>query len=534
MRINKNRTSKLRILMLIAFCLPIFSAYTFAQGTTPAQDCTNSNICSSPATTFRLMTSFIKEMVIAIKTIGTRDPYVWQYVSPSRFQNNEFVPPKQGLTSKLMRNIKQKLQSILAVSAVFTDLTNRGGVKDVAWWFIILTKGKIFLRDYKTLMEVDTMISDKKYELWLWGWRTDEVWEINGAMFQKIIDKYGPQWEGLFVQGTTINQYATYRQITTLMMRMNSSLKVFLATPGLWTWQFKSEFTKTKLINSSPDIHILFNKDMINAMWAEYQCAWDVKCDDTLSKFFSNISKIWKTFGSWATDALKTITDATKRFSLAMWGGWWKSTTPEEKAAMQKKNQELLRSQFWLKTKAATTWWFGLKNYRDQFDAASKKLSDGWKDMQTDLWENNQRAAMFARGSGSMTTAERRAAAKEVNKEVADLKSTLHNDVNSQTKSVITLVEALGGNVTVDVSQYADIKASMDALYVQAADMNESAIVSDNSDVTYPFFQVLEIVRTTIDQVIWNRNSQDKNNLINNLWNACEAQCANLWGKCFY
>jgi|GEM_PF-4694271 len=122
--------------------------------------------------------------------------------------------------------------------------------------------------------------------------------------------------------------------------------------------------------------------------------------------------------------------------------------------------------------------------------------------MQKDLFENNQRAAMFSRGSGSMTTAERRAAAKEVKKEVADLKSTLHNDVNSQTKSVITLVEALGGNVTVDVSQYAYIKASMDALYAEAADMNESAIVSDNSDVTYPFFQVLEIVRTTIDQVI--------------------------------
>ncbi len=120
------------ILISIAFCLPIFSAYTFAQGTTTVQDCTNSNICSAPPPAFRLMTNFIKEMTIAIKTVGTRDPYVGQYVSPSWFQGNEFVPPKEGVISKFMRNIRQKLQSALAVTAISTDLKNRGGMKDFA------------------------------------------------------------------------------------------------------------------------------------------------------------------------------------------------------------------------------------------------------------------------------------------------------------------------------------------------------------------------------------------------------------------
>ena len=523
------------ILALIAFCLPIFSVYTSAQMTSWVADpCVNSNICSAPPPAFRLMTSFIKEMIIAIKTVGTRNPYVGQYVSPSRFQGNEFKPPKEGLTSKFMRNLRQKWQSMLAITAVFTDLENLGGLKDFAWWLIILVKKKVFLRDYKTLMKIDSMISDKKYELGLGGWWTAKLTEANQKMFQKIFDKYGPSGEWLFKEGTVINQHATYRQITTLMMRMNSSLKTFIASPGLSITQFASGFTKTSLFADSPDIEIKFNQAMISGMKADYKCAWSVKCDDTLIKFFSNIAKIWKTFGSWATEARKTITDATKRLSIAMWGAGWKNTKSEEKAAIQKRNQELLRSQFGLKTAAATTWWFDLKNYRKQFDAASKKLSDGWKDMQKDLGENNQWAAMFARGSGSMTTAEKRKAAQDVKKVINQLKDDLRNKPNCQQASDFKIVEIEIGDVPVDTSEYADIKASMDMLYADAVDMSKSAIIADNSDATYPFFQVLNVVRTTINDVIWSKNSENKNNLINNLWNACKAQCANAWWKCFY
>ena len=78
------------------------------------------------------MTDFIKEMILAIKTVGTRDPYLGQYVSPAWFEGNQFNPPKEGLVSKLIRNLKQKMQSVVAVTAVFTDLQNFGGLKDMA------------------------------------------------------------------------------------------------------------------------------------------------------------------------------------------------------------------------------------------------------------------------------------------------------------------------------------------------------------------------------------------------------------------
>jgi len=57
------------------------------------------------------------------------------------------------------------------------------------------------------------------------------------------------------------------------MMRMNSSLKTFIASPGLSITQFASGFTKTSLFADSPDIEIKFNQAMISGMKADYKCA---------------------------------------------------------------------------------------------------------------------------------------------------------------------------------------------------------------------------------------------------------------------
>jgi len=60
----------------------------------------------------------------------------------------------------------------------------------------------------------------------------------------------------------------------------------------------------------------------------------------------------------------------------------------------------------------------------------------------------------------------------------------------------------LNGTTNINLSEYADIKASMDAIYSGASAMNESATLADNTDVTQPFFKVFQLMRDTIDKVI--------------------------------
>jgi len=99
-------------------------------------------------------------------------------------------------------------------------------------------------------------------------------------------------------------------------------------------------------------------------------------------------------------------------------------------------------------------------------------------------------------------------------------------------QNIALLAKNCDGMLIVDVSQYANIKSSMNWIYAEAADANKGAIIAKQSDVTDQFYQVLHVIRTTIESVIWNRNTQ--NSLIKNLWDACDAQCKNAGWKCFY
>ncbi|MBU0626201.1 hypothetical protein KKH82_01935 [Patescibacteria group bacterium] len=84
MFIMRNKNVRKRIIILtfmMALCLPLFFASTFAKTLSDncvalGVSCDDSNICGSPAPTFALMTDFMTEMLMAIKTVGTRDPYI--------------------------------------------------------------------------------------------------------------------------------------------------------------------------------------------------------------------------------------------------------------------------------------------------------------------------------------------------------------------------------------------------------------------------------------------------------------------------
>ena len=98
---NKNvRKKSIIFISMLALCLPLFSTSVFAKSIefqeaciASGVDCEKSTICGSASPTFSLMTDFMTEMLMAIKTVGTNDPYIGKYVSPNRFVNGTFDPP---------------------------------------------------------------------------------------------------------------------------------------------------------------------------------------------------------------------------------------------------------------------------------------------------------------------------------------------------------------------------------------------------------------------------------------------------------
>ena len=199
---SKSLNKKNKILILISILLlSFFCVYTSAQNINSSQDiCSSSNICSTAPEPFRMLSDFIQEIANSIKTVWTEWNYAGKYVNPNRFQWTKFNPPKQNIGQKVLTDVQQKLTTLTAIGATI-------------WWWagdgiastVISTKNKVFLRDWKKLDELNTLISDKKYELWLGWWWYDVINESNIKSMNVIIQKYYKKWK-------SYNSYYRYQR----------------------------------------------------------------------------------------------------------------------------------------------------------------------------------------------------------------------------------------------------------------------------------------------------------------------------------
>jgi hypothetical protein len=101
-----------------------------------------------------------------------------------------------------------------------------------------------------------------------------------------------------------------------------------------------------------------------------------------------------------------------------------------------------------------------------------------------------------------MNAAQRKKIGNEVKTAVDNMKNKRGITMSDDTKNIIALADNRDCKLVIDVSQYADIQTSMNLILAEAAQANTDAILADNSDVMNPFFQVLRVMRTVIDEVI--------------------------------
>ena len=157
--------------------------------------CSTSSICWTAPQKFTFMLDFVREMINSIKTIGTEGDYLGKYVHPNRFQWNNFVPETKTVVGKVAQSVEQKLKFGAAATTIFTNPINAWGLEEAAVGSVILTsKNKVFLRDSKLVEEMESLLSDKKYEIWLWwGWYS-KVNEQNLALMNTILESYKNKW----------------------------------------------------------------------------------------------------------------------------------------------------------------------------------------------------------------------------------------------------------------------------------------------------------------------------------------------------
>jgi hypothetical protein len=300
------RNCKLCIAVIFGFF--VFGQISVFAQTTNDSYCESVSICGSAPKEFTMMTEFTQEMLNAIKTMGTEWSYLGKYVNPNRFVGDKFSPPDQWIIGKAATNLWQKLDFVLATTAIFTSPQQWWGLKDLFAGILTLFKNSVFARDLQRVEKLDAAVTQTRYELGLGWWWGKTIRAENRVKFKAILDAYITKW--LLDKNSTISDGVTYNNITAMAGRIDSALKSFLSLNT--TDQFTS-FTRW----GSDGINLIFVQTTIQSMDDQYACARWTKniCATSYKQFVKNM----KTIGSGMVDKIKKdnkiFADAGKRLT---------------------------------------------------------------------------------------------------------------------------------------------------------------------------------------------------------------------------
>ena len=465
--------------ILVCVVITCVSNFSFAKTDDTAYCTTQSSICGTAPEQFTFLMDFVREMTVAIKTIGPEWAYLGQYVNPNRFQWAVFTPPKKTVLGTVARNVANKLKFGLASTAIFSSPVNFAGLKDMLWWVVLLSKNQVFLRDNKLLEQLESQVNTKKYELGLWGWWYDQIIPANRTIMQAIIQKYIDKW--LLVPSSQLYPGVSYNNITSLLTQVLSSAKSFLyfgATTG---------FDAMTRWGSDQGIFIGFTTGAIATVQRDYDCArWTNNiCSSELKKLKDGRSKLRKSLSVWSSETKKTFKDAVTR----LWQIFSPSTQDSWYAARE---NDLLRSMYGSTQISKGT--------------LADSLKKSWAGIKKSWAEVGQQVA----GVVSDVTAFR----------------SFPKDLKDTVKDIPTLPD-----LPADTSATTDISKSIDSYVYDVFASQKSDLdlvgMSEVKDITPAFAVLGKQISVIKNDIIGGKDKQDS--LISTLWASCELQCGGWW-----
>ena len=152
--------------------------------------------------------------------------------------------PWSILESVVQWNIKNfnKRQSYIRWTTELLSIYSIDIIKDGWLWFIVASQPWPIVRDYQLLLDIDTIVWDKIYEIWAAWWYWKKLREQDIDNIKNII--YNNAWEGkIFKENPKIGSLTT-TQTLSLLLRINNRIKKILTlwwslsdiTITLWWW----------------------------------------------------------------------------------------------------------------------------------------------------------------------------------------------------------------------------------------------------------------------------------------------------------
>jgi hypothetical protein len=433
-------------------------------------------------------------MVFAMQSVDVDGAGAGRYSNPWLFGSRilDYGEDDRSLLGKsidaLQRRSSQLVQSTIAVSRIIWSDLRDIITYDGLLFIPLLFRGEAFVRDYRQLADLDTLLQNKVFEMALATSWSAPISDDDRQRFLSISNRY--IGTGSLFQSIDIGEDTSYADLLKGIKVLNSRIKEFLVMDSV---------NALSMGYDRDGFVIVFTPQQLDMLQEDYSCARGIiECIWPLQDFVQDIESITETFQNSAGDASDQIIDAVQRFKLVMQGTFSdpNTLTPQERDALNYQ-QELLKTIYGLETESIIRsqglWEFssdieGLADFLDSVDV-SRNLRNQVVIASEDL---------FPTGIGVP---------------IENLDPLALNSQGEEDAMQTLLLSVLE-----------DTQASHKRMLTVYG-------LTETSDLSLYFVKYTDYVTKILGLI----GSKDiENCLIYNLGKSCEGQCENVWWRCWY
>lgn len=538
------------IVYVLIACMLIwntFFSYAFAEWESNQEE-NKCLACNVTPVSMQTLINFEVELLWILQWASWKAPNFWTNKSSWLFAWGVI-----GLSKAFYNSTKEKIKSdldseIKATRAVLITsvlLSVLGAeAKDSMYSIEILRKDESFVRDYKILQELDLSINDLIWDMWVeWIWND----HINPSIRNEIIwlqKKYTQQYwnNNVIFDRFVVSSDARYSNISMFLLRLNSFMKSALMALGESTPVLNTSVSSLENLYSNWSIEIIINKEYIQSIRMDYGCVSLSTCSKTLKQARNDLSNIqYFTESFWKSR--DTIKKATKNLievlSSQKSSNWaWEWLTKKQKEGdlswLTDRQIELLYSIYGIDAYNLTT--SQIETLKQNFEQIKKEtlpVIDGYNDSKivtketrniistTSKWIYQWGVILFSKLLNLIKNTWIKQEQDYINSLSQAEKDAFLSQIKRQKNIPIS-------DEWKELIEY--LQNTVDDILSENWKDKEMILVWVNQDAHY-FVEIGWIIHSIVENDIWDKSTDWW--LVKILWETCEYQCKNHWGKCY-
>lgn len=486
------------------------------------------SVCTSASTEFQNYINFQVEMFQILQNV-IKDPEKkvelkkeWLFSSNLLVLSSRILESWKNMFKKNTKDATDLGKAIKISAIMLSTITAEIVWKDSIWWLKILFRNKPFVREWKTLQDLDMTIYDLTWDFGMkWVWDdpvSDEVrQEIEKLKKKYVMNSANENW--LFDNFDFI-WTAKYKNIVGLLQKSNSLMKDFIANHSKVSdsWFFGNAVKKFEKEISKGNVILKFNKTFVENLYGSYRCAeWTNACNNKWEDFKKAINVLSTIKESFA-DSMKLIKKANDEMAKVFIGKNNPKSNNEKKnnnSSLTDKQVDLLRIVYGVDTSKITQQqWFGIATLLN--GSAFKNIANGVRIQPLDMFSKE-----------SIDAQKENWQVKKRNRQdqlyLDSLATSNTSDVENQIKNQSI---ASKDNVFVAMTQ------NMDSLLLEKNQDKMVVLFYNKLPTTRYFKEIWSLIHFIVENYI---GTKDSKWLVKYLWETCKSQCSNQWNEnCYF